>query len=96
MEQLVRCGVEAVVWLPDSESRFMHDAMYAEPSLRIVQCCSEGEAIAIAAGFHLGGKRAVVLVENNGLFDAGNALRWVSMGSVSLRLESQCSTPLGM
>ena len=28
-------------------------------------------------GYHLGRKRAVVLIENNGLFDAGNALRWV-------------------
>lgn len=77
VEQLRSCGVEFLVWLPDSESRFMHDAMHAEPGLQIIQCCSEGEALSIVAGLHLGGKRAVVLIENNGLFDAGNALRWI-------------------
>ena len=77
-EQLKLCGVEYIVWLPDSESFFMHEAMQSDPDLRIIQCCSEGEAISILAGLHVGGKRAVVLIENNGLFEAGNALRWVA------------------
>lgn len=77
-EQLKLCGVEYIVWLPDSESFFMHEAMQSDPDLQIIQCCSEGEAISILAGLHLGGKRGIVLIENNGLFEAGNALRWVS------------------
>ena len=78
VDQLKRCGVEYIVWLPDSETRFVNAPMQSDPALNIIQCCSEGEALAIVAGLHMGGKGAVVLIENNGLFDAGNALRWVA------------------
>lgn len=92
-EQLKLCGVEYIIWLPDSESFFMHEAMLNDPDLRIIQCCSEGEAISILAGLHLGGKRAIVLIENNGLFEAGNALRWVSDSRFPLVLMvSTCAT----
>ncbi|MBJ20835.1 MAG: hypothetical protein CL933_15615 [Deltaproteobacteria bacterium] len=78
VDALKRCGVEYIVWLPDSETRFINAAMESDPALKVIKCCSEGEALAIVAGLHMGGKGAVVLIENNGLFDAGNALRWVS------------------
>ncbi len=78
VDQLKRCGVEYIVWIPDSETRFLNAAMESDPALNIIRCCSEGEALAIVAGLHMGGKGAVVLIENNGLFDAGNALRWVA------------------
>ncbi len=78
VDQLKRCGVEYIVWIPDSETNFLNAAMESDPALNIIKCCSEGEALAINAGLHMGGKRAVVLIENNGLFDAGNALRWVA------------------
>jgi len=78
VDQLKRYGVEYIVWLPDSETNFINAAMESDPALNIIKCCSEGEALAIVAGLHMGGKGAVVLIENNGLFDAGNALRWVA------------------
>ncbi len=78
VDQLKRYGVEYIVWLPDSETNFINAAMECDPALNIIKCCSEGEALAIVAGLHMGGKGAVVLIENNGLFDAGNALRWIA------------------
>ncbi|MAG33681.1 MAG: hypothetical protein CL908_22615 [Deltaproteobacteria bacterium] len=78
VDELKRCGVEYIVWLPDSETRFINAAMESDPAIHVIQCCSEGEALAIVAGLHMGGKGAVVLIENNGLFDSGNALRWVA------------------
>ena len=75
-DELKRNGVEYVVWVPDSETHFMHDSMLNDPSLRIVQVCAEGEAVGICAGMHMGGKRGVVLIENAGAFDSGNALKW--------------------
>jgi sulfopyruvate decarboxylase TPP-binding subunit len=76
-DQLKRCGVEYVAWLPDSETRFLHRELEADPHFRMIPVCSEGEALAICAGLHVGGKRGTVLIENNGLFDSGNALRWI-------------------
>ena len=35
----------------------------------------EGEAWAIAAGLHLGGQRPLVMIQNTGLFESGDALR---------------------
>src|SRR5262249_34445111 len=50
-------------------------ALRADPDLRLIRVCREGEAFAVAAGLHLGGKRPVVAIQCTGLFEAGDALR---------------------
>ena len=37
--------------------------------------CREGESIAIAAGVWVGGKNPVVLIQNTGMFEAGDSIR---------------------
>jgi sulfopyruvate decarboxylase TPP-binding subunit len=69
------CGVTHVVWLPDSELGTWEAGLLAEPALSLVRVCREGEAIAVAAGLLLGGRRPVVAVQCTGLFEAGDALR---------------------
>ncbi len=76
VDELVKNGVRWVAWLPDSESEFIHNAMDAHPDLSVVQVCCEGEAICITLGLHMGGQRGTILIENLGLFDSGNALRF--------------------
>ena len=78
VEQLLACGVTHVVWLPDSESGFMYEALTqaeAEGRLRLVPICREGEAILLAFGLLLGGKRPAILIQNTGFFEAGDSLR---------------------
>ena len=75
-EELKKNGVEYIAWIPDSETHFMHYPMLNDPALRVIQVCAEGEAVGICAGMHMGGKRGVVLVENQGAFDSGNVLKW--------------------
>jgi sulfopyruvate decarboxylase TPP-binding subunit len=77
-DELRKSGVEYIAWVPDSETHFIHDAMLEDPSLRVVQVCSEGEGIALCIGLHMGGKRGVALMENQGAFDSGNILRWAA------------------
>src|SRR5262245_44527899 len=69
------CGVTHVVWIPDTELGQWEAALAADPVLHLVRACREGEAIAIAAGLLLGGRRPVVLIQCTGLFEAGDALR---------------------
>jgi sulfopyruvate decarboxylase TPP-binding subunit len=69
------CGVTHVVWIPDSELGTWEPALTAEPALQLIRVCREGEAMAVAAGLLLGGKRPVVLIQCTGLFEAGDALR---------------------
>ncbi len=72
---LTALGVTHVVWLPDSALGPWEAAFEACPSLRLVRVSREGEAWAIAAGLHLGGKRPLVMIQNTGLFESGDAMR---------------------
>jgi sulfopyruvate decarboxylase subunit alpha len=69
------CGITHVIWIPDSELGTWESALLAEPALQLVRVCREGEAIAVAGGLHLGGKRPIVAVQCTGFFEAGDAFR---------------------
>jgi sulfopyruvate decarboxylase subunit alpha len=64
-----------VVWLPDSTLGLWEAALSTSRLLRLVRVCREGEAWALAAGLHLGGARPIVVMQNTGLFESGDALR---------------------
>lgn len=68
-------GVTHVVWLPDSALGEWESALEQAEGLTLVRVCRESEAWAIAAGLHLGGKSPLVVIQNTGLFDSGDALR---------------------
>jgi len=69
------CGVTHVVWIPDSDIGRWEPALRTATRLQLLRVCREGEAIALAAGLHLGGKRPLVLIQCTGLFEAGDSLR---------------------
>lgn len=68
-------GITHVVGLPDNLARIFFRGLLADPDMEVIKVCREGEAFAIAAGLYIGGKRAVVLIQNTGLLEAGDALR---------------------
>ena len=78
--ELERQGVTHVVTLPDSETGGMYNAIEASPVVHLVPVCREGEAIPIAAGLWATGKKAVVIIQNSGLFESGDALRGLAIG----------------
>ena len=69
------CGVTHVVWIPDSELGLWEPALRQDPDIQLVRACREGEALAIAAGLLLGGKKPIVVIQCTGLFEAGDSLR---------------------
>jgi sulfopyruvate decarboxylase TPP-binding subunit len=75
VQALKKAGVTHLVWLPDSELGTWDAALRAERSIQLVRATREGEAIGIAAGLLLGGKRPIVAIQCTGLFEAGDALR---------------------
>ena len=79
LDELKKCGITHIIWLPDSESRFMYEAMMSQHELTLVPICREGEAIAIAAGLMLGGKEPVVLHQNTGFFESGDSVRGLAL-----------------
>ena len=79
VNELKKGGVTHVVWLPDTESKYMYDAVQSEPSLTLVPVCREGESMAVALGLMMGGKTPVVLIQNTGFFESGDAIRGICL-----------------
>jgi sulfopyruvate decarboxylase TPP-binding subunit len=73
--ELTGCGITHVIWIPDSELGTWERALSAADGLQLLRVCREGEAFALAAGLHLGGKKPIVAIQCTGLFEAGDSLR---------------------
>lgn len=69
------CGITHVIWIPDSDIGTWESALSASRDVQLIRVCREGEAIAVAAGLLLGGKRPLVVIQCTGLFEAGDSLR---------------------
>lgn len=80
-------GFTHVLSIPDSESARLHGAIEADPDIDLIVPCREGESIAIAAGLWTGGAKPLLLIQNTGLMEAGDALRGCGLGpSIPLRM----------
>lgn len=72
---LRKSGVTDVVWIPDSYLGTWEAALASAGDIRLVRVSREGEAIALAAGLMLGGRKPIVVIQCTGLFEAGDSLR---------------------
>lgn len=81
-------GVTHVVGVPDNATRMIFEMFDAIPDVQVVYVCREGEAWAVASGLWVGGKVPVVVIQNTGLLESGDALRGtaVEMGIPLLAL----------
>jgi len=68
-------GITHVVGLPDSISAPLFDSVERHPAIRLVTVTREGEAFAVATGLWIGGASPLVVVQNTGLLESGDALR---------------------
>jgi len=76
-----------VLAIPDSESRLLFEAVDADADLDLIVPCREGESVAIASGLWLGGAKPLLLIQNTGLMEAGDAIRGCGIGPrIPLRL----------
>jgi sulfopyruvate decarboxylase subunit alpha len=87
VETLMRLDFTDVVMIPDSESARLFDAVRSCDALNVISPTREGEGIAIAAGLWVGGRKPLVVIQNTGLMEAGDALRGCGIGPhIPLRL----------
>lgn len=75
LDALKRCGVTHLVWLPDSEAGFLYDALRRDPDIALVPVCREGEAMAVALGLMVAGRRPAVVIQNTGFLESGDSVR---------------------
>jgi sulfopyruvate decarboxylase subunit alpha len=68
-----------VVALPDNASAALLSLIAREGRPALVPVTREGEAFALAAGLWVGGALPLVLIQNTGLLESGDALRGTAM-----------------
>ena len=75
LQELKACGVTYVVGLADNASAALVSLLAGDDSVRYIGVTREGEAFALASGLWIGGKTAVVVVQNTGFLESGDGLR---------------------
>lgn len=69
------CAPTHAVGLPDNASATLFSLLERHPGVRLVRVTREGEAFAVASGLWAGGESPLVVVQNTGLLESGDALR---------------------
>jgi sulfopyruvate decarboxylase TPP-binding subunit len=75
VDALDKAGVHYLVSVANGESAPLYFRLRDDPRFTVVDACREGEAVAIACGLHLGGRRAMLSMENFGLYECLDTLR---------------------
>lgn len=78
-DALVEAGVTDVVAVPDTHVRTLIALMRERGELRFIQAATEDEAVAIAAGLIVGGRRPLVQIQHAGLYACVNHLRGIAV-----------------
>ena len=75
IDELKKWDVTHVIGLPDNGSAKLYEKLGGEPEIDVISVTREGEAFAIASGLYVGGKQPVVLIQNTGFLESGDAIR---------------------
>lgn len=80
LDALRAAGCDHVVTVPDWVQLAMHVRLESgEPGLKLVPCCAENQAVTVAAGLTVGGRRPVIVVQNQGFYNCVNTVRAVAL-----------------
>ncbi len=75
-----RNRVDHVVTVPDWVQLALHQRLEAGvPGVRLVNCSSENQVVTVGAGLVIGGKRPLLVMQNQGLYNCINTLRAVCL-----------------
>ena len=75
LDSFKQIGVTHVVVLPDNSTAALFHALADDPDIYLITVTREGEAFATAAGLWIGGQKPLVLIQNTGFLESGDALR---------------------
>lgn len=77
---LQRNKVDHVVTVPDWVQLSLHDRLNrGVDGIRVINACNENQVVTVAAGLTIGGKRPLVIMQNQGLYNCFNTLRAVCL-----------------
>ncbi len=77
---LQRNRVDHVVTVPDWVQLALHERINrADSGIKVINTASENQAVTVAAGLTIGGKRPLLMMQNQGLYNCFNTLRAVCL-----------------
>ena len=72
---LKKRNITHAIGVPDNGSARIYELLREEPNIEVITVTREGEAFAIAAGLYIGGKTPVIIIQNTGFLESGDAFR---------------------
>ena len=78
LQSLRDVGVTDVVAVPDTHQRSLIQLLDSTEDIRFIQAATEDEAVALAAGLIVGGRKPVVQIQHAGLYACVNHLRGIA------------------
>lgn len=75
VDELKKQHITHAVGVPDNGSARIYELLQAAPGIEVITVTREGEAFAIASGLYVGGKRPVIIIQNTGFLESGDAIR---------------------
>lgn len=75
VEVLKEHNITHAVGVPDNGSAKIYELLRDEPLIDVITVTREGEAFAIAAGLYIGGKKPIIIIQNTGFLESGDAIR---------------------
>lgn len=79
MDALEEAHVELVVFLPESRLKPLYSMLLEDKRFEVVTVPHEGTGAAICAGSFIGGRRAVLIMENSGIRTAAESLARIGL-----------------
>ena len=77
---LQRNRVDHVVTVPDWVQLSLHMQLQAGvPGMRVINTCNENQCVTVAAGLTIGGRKPILMMQNQGLYNCVNSLRAVCL-----------------
>ncbi len=68
-------NITHAVGVPDNGSAKIYELLRDESQIDVITVTREGEAFAIAAGLYIGGKNPIIIIQNTGFLESGDAIR---------------------
>ena len=75
VNELKQQEITHAVGVPDNGSARIYELLRAEPGIEVITVTREGEAFAVASGLYVGGKKPVIIIQNTGFLESGDAIR---------------------
>lgn len=76
---LQRAGVDHVVTVPDWVQLSLHSHLHNASGIRMLNACNENQCVTTAAGLTIAGRKPLLVMQNQGLYNCINTLRAVCL-----------------